>query len=265
MALTDIGIIPARAGFTPGWPTPSPRASDHPRSRGVYGPHTGSAWCRRGSSPLARGLRSDALLLVARLGIIPARAGFTRPVEAVPVQGQDHPRSRGVYPPTRSGGRRRPGSSPLARGLRLITPPRARCGPGSSPLARGLRWAPPCATMPAGIIPARAGFTFSPDGGGALALGSSPLARGLPPKPVGLMELLRIIPARAGFTASAWTSATCSSDHPRSRGVYAPSAPLAAASAGSSPLARGLRALHPVGSASHRIIPARAGFTATTI
>ena len=93
------GIIPARAGFTH-FPSPRPQPGrDHPRSRGVYrrclfrGAYRAriiparagfTKWtqdlCNHfgGSSPLARGL----LLLLAHirviLGIIPARAGFTR-------------------------------------------------------------------------------------------------------------------------------------------------------------------------------------------
>ena len=91
------GIIPARAGFTPGrrWSASSRR--DHPRSRGVYeGPWTApvdvgdhprsrgvytrmsraTAWTM-GSSPLARGLRPRRALPQQPGGIIPARAGFT--------------------------------------------------------------------------------------------------------------------------------------------------------------------------------------------
>ena len=56
-ALRRERIIPARAGFTDptGWPMAP--AKDHPRSRGVYlQPRMGPRG-RRGSSPLARGLR----------------------------------------------------------------------------------------------------------------------------------------------------------------------------------------------------------------
>ena len=131
-------IIPARAGFTtpPSGGHNLPR--DHPRSRGVY---ERAARCYRavcGSSPLARGLRAAARTLIARPGIIPARAGFTPGRRSPPGEGSDHPRSRGVYhtmfrlPETFAG------SSPLARGLRR---PRGRRRPGQ------------------GIIPARAGFT----------------------------------------------------------------------------------------------------------
>ena len=91
--------------------------------------------------------------------------------------------------------------------------------------------------------------------------GSSPLARGLrgdlplPARP------RRIIPARAGFTSSPTRIPRGTSDHPRSRGVYPVQKSLGSSSAGSSPLARGLRD-RPVMTGHERgIIPARAGFT----
>ena len=52
-----------------------------------------------------------------------------------------------------------------------------------------------------------------------------------------------------------------STDHPRSRGVYASSGRAPAAGSGSSPLARGLRHLPARPLPGRRIIPARAGFT----
>mgnify|MGYP000862650170 FL=1 len=52
-------------------------------------------------------------------------------------------------------------------------------------------------------------------------------------------------------------------DHPRSRGVYSTRRSGRKWRAGSSPLARGLRRLRPQGAPPSRIIPARAGFTAS--
>ena len=51
----------------------------------------------RGSSPLARGLPTDAMSWVAYNRIIPARAGFTYQWVEDNTLGSDHPRSRGVY------------------------------------------------------------------------------------------------------------------------------------------------------------------------
>ena len=77
--LTTGRIIPARAGFTHfgslfGW-----RVGDHPRSRGVYAEVASDNLAKAGSSPLARGLPEADITLGDRAGIIPARAGFTRP------------------------------------------------------------------------------------------------------------------------------------------------------------------------------------------
>ena len=277
----DRGIIPARAGFTT-WGRGYGRASrDHPRSRGVYWAASSSGRTPAGSSPLARGLRPGVVAGGGDAGIIPARAGFTRPPSRGGRPPPDHPRSRGVYD-----GRRNPRPHPQ----------------GSSPLARGLPCRIPARRPAMRIIPARAGFTGpdhlsrpgqadhprsrgvysgdwvvnAPDGG------SSPLARGLRPGLLGRLPGGRIIPARAGFTipvtvtvepnsgssplarglhSSPAGNCAWSADHPRSRGVYPRYSLLDDDEAGSSPLARGLHWLvmwvpHATG-----IIPARAGFT----
>ena len=54
-----------------------------------------------GSSPLARGLRPEGLDMGGEYRIIPARAGSTG--QDIPPEHRrgDHPRSRGVYIPTR--------------------------------------------------------------------------------------------------------------------------------------------------------------------
>ena len=194
------GIIPARAGFTVVRGERIPGPGDHPRSRGVYCMQSMMLMVDSGSSPLARGLRSEeaSAVLVAR--IIPARAGFTACARARGSNRWDHPRSRGVYGGVLSVRGGYQGSSPLARGLRVdvdvvhdavrIIPARAgftvlhgrrvphpgdhprsrgvymRVTPnvsrlgGSSPLARGLRCDVRRTQLIPGIIPARAGFTF---------------------------------------------------------------------------------------------------------
>ena len=132
-------IIPARAGFTECPSIPRRRAEDHPRSRGVYPTVRSGTAAHRGSSPLARGLHSGRGPDRCRLGIIPARAGFTG-LRRHPGRGpSDHPRSRGVYR------------------IRRCVPPHMR---GSSPLARGLPAQHLQQRGPGGIIPARAGFTI---------------------------------------------------------------------------------------------------------
>ena len=234
------GIIPARAGFT--WRNKAHigNMEDHPRSRGVYGDVHVADLSGVGSSPLARGLPAGDLYSVGLQRIIPARAGFT-PMRCRPIRGSwDHPRSRGVYADAQRDGRGRPGSSPLARGLRLGW-------------VRGL--------MSRRIIPARAGFTDGTLARNISFRGSSPLARGLQGIGRFLARGKGIIPARAGFTRRLPESRREWWDHPRSRGVY----PLRTFSwwliRGSSPLARGLLYLDRRVLLRRRIIPARAGFT----
>ena len=113
------GIIPARAGFTRVRDARHRPPADHPRSRGVYPPHTGRRADQEGSSPLARGLRRLPQRVLHGRRIIPARAGFTTPHSPASPTSSDHPRSRGVYVLIRCGPACRPGSSPLARGLHL--------------------------------------------------------------------------------------------------------------------------------------------------
>ena len=236
-------IIPARAGFTITALDTLPSAADHPRSRGVYHHGLGYTPVCRGSSPLARGLLRRRRSCLELRGIIPARAGFTGTCPTRPTRHGDHPRSRGVYSTRQSSRAAVKGSSPLARGLL----------PGLRHRVRGPR-----------IIPARAGFTCGPLGGSfhywdhprsrgvygslvsssAVYTGSSPLARGLrttdttPGRPTG------IIPARAGFTQGGPHTSPSTRDHPRSRGVYVWELLKQTGREGSSPLARGLHAVH---------------------
>ena len=97
LATNEGGIIPARAGFTAPQGPPTRILRDHPRSRGVYSHTLETRVQRVGSSPLARGLRTDIRLEQFRDRIIPARAGFTRPPSPGHPSRPDHPRSRGVY------------------------------------------------------------------------------------------------------------------------------------------------------------------------
>ena len=233
--------------------------------------------------------------------IIPARAGFTAQKPREPIRGEDHPRSRGVYPgrrhgpglesriiPARAGftwlisrGGSSPRDHPRSRGV--YRPP-CLVGadrPGSSPLARGLRLDDEDDDGGVRIIPARAGFTsrsggtssartdhprsrgvYAQEGGhGRDGQGSSPLARGLRIVGNAASPNKRIIPARAGFTGRSWVPCRGPGDHPRSRGVYLASISTRSPSPGSSPLARGLQRGRHWGGVTEGIIPARAGFT----
>ena len=253
-------IIPARAGFTAIIAGTGVLLGDHPRSRGVYRAVAECAVWTDGSSPLARGLRTEEYNRRSGRRIIPARAGFTPVRIPTSFTDADHPRSRGVYFPEQVG---------------------CVAAVGSSPLARGLHSMKSGAHVKARIIPARAGFTAlialafcwdkdHPRSRGVYSFshlsdrhrqGSSPLARGLPNPDHGVLTLAGIIPARAGFTDATTPIQFTVPDHPRSRGVYSLGALQTPAPQGSSPLARGLRRRFPPSSSWPRIIPARAGFT----
>ena len=77
--ITHVRIIPARAGFTRSMTCSPLCAWDHPRSRGVYSAIFALIPAIAGSSPLARGLLGQSGGEAFNYGIIPARAGFTRP------------------------------------------------------------------------------------------------------------------------------------------------------------------------------------------
>ena len=156
---------------------------------------------------------------------------------------------------------------------------------GSSPLARGLLAQVNDSLEVRRIIPARAGFTGCcatgtgctrdhPRSRGVYlgvpdldrgAAGSSPLARGLPSRGPMQIDAGRIIPARAGFTQCCSCHVPFVRDHPRSRGVYVSSTVRPRPPLGSSPLARGLHQSPEDRCWRRGIIPARAGFTRTSL
>ena len=280
LEMTSVRIIPARAGFTDRAPAPRRDSPDHPRSRGVYSLVQPAPERIQGSSPLARGLPWRIWPGCSRLGIIPARAGFTRLSQWSHEVPPDHPRSRGVYYLWTDAGQFGAGSSPLARGLqashtpsctgRRIIPARA----GFTPRPPRRRPAAQDHPRSRGVYAARAalvrGREDHPRSRGVYTLiirapyhpdGSSPLARGLPPRDLASLTRRRIIPARAGFTALWRGPAGPHPDHPRSRGVYMIASAHMGSRRGSSPLARGLPGIRRWRRRRSGIIPARAGFT----
>ena len=255
-----MGIIPARAGFTPGRRRSPGRGSDHPRSRGVYAVLPAGVQTGNGSSPLARGLQNEPSADTQPRRIIPARAGFTAPrTRVVCLSDGSSPLARGLLAlffaevlhagiiPARAGFTRqdvRPsslqGDHPRSRGVYRRQGVNFVNTTGSSPLARGLLTMPVKHATETGIIPARAGFTqpgrltghsepdhprsrgvyATPTNGWTRIMGSSPLARGLQGRQPCRERLLGIIPARAGFTRRRGSTWQPPTDHPRSRGVY---------------------------------------------
>ena len=260
LRVTKIRIIPALAGNTHFWMSPSPWGWDHPRSRGEYLRDWDQGAPVIGSSPLSRGILQEPGSHLRNIRIIPALAGNTTGTREPPSQHPDHPRSRGEYPPRNPGFSVYPGSSPLSRGIR-----------GRCEIDDGCH----------GIIPALAGNTSgrssnpgtSPDHPrsrgeypGSIAYpagsyGSSPLSRGiLIPAIDGVVEV-GIIPALAGNTRARRIRLRQGTDHPRSRGEYQPSVSGQLGGNGSSPLSRGIRNQPRCVADRGGIIPALAGNT----
>ena len=215
-----MGIIPARAGFTPGLVLPPAEVEDHPRSRGVYRQPSKTWRPTRGSSPLARGLLRRRPGRVGEQRIIPARAGFTVSAAGGVRRTRDHPRSRGVYVCRWGELPNMYGSSPLARGLRGAAP-RQGVGAGIIPARAGFTTAAACPRRASWDHPRSRGVYHSHAPASSRAGGSSPLARGLRSCEMPLRRVRR--------------------DHPRSREVYVPDPRGDPPERGSSPLARGLR------------------------
>ena len=196
----------------------------------------------------------------SQVGLIPARAGNTARPALLRARSRAHPRSRGEHEATVLPEPKEPGSSPLARG----TP----SGWSGSTRARGL-------------IPARAGNTWSQSSGvssfGAHprsrgehvgfqvahwpSSGSSPLARGTPSVLTSYSSSGWLIPARAGNTAQNGLLPLTYWAHPRSRGEHVWRSGRRKERRGSSPLARGTQRGHGGAERGRGLIPARAGNT----
>ena len=218
-------------------------ARDHPRIRGEHEAAKDLILSTYGSSPHTRGARLIVPAAYTGLRIIPAYAGSTFAVLAMPAVGRDHPRIRGEHVRGLLSRHAHGGSSPHTRGalLRLLHS-RARRG----------------------IIPAYAGSTRRGSPRLAVAAGSSPHTRGAPAEGDLAQAGGGIIPAYAGSTPGSGTIAGSSQDHPRIRGEHDLSAVDGGGLPGSSPHTRGAR--RGAGTWCHRrwIIPAYAGSTTAT-
>ena len=192
-----VRIIPACAGETPRWRPGSCACSDHPRLRGGNWVIEQPMATTGGSSPLARGKRSQLRCGLAQRRIIPACAGETGRSPRRRWGPRDHPRLRGGNSAPRPSTSSRRGSSPLARG---------KLEPGVG------------APQAGGIIPACAGETPAISSAETKPSGSSPLARGKRILRDAARTATRIIPACAGETTPPPRRRTPRWDHPRLRG-----------------------------------------------
>ena len=211
----------------------------------MRGEHVGSPIVKRdsqGSSPHARGTPGVQHRNMAAHGIIPACAGNTIIFVFRLVIIGDHPRMRGEHYRSRRFCEINQGSSPHARGTRA-----SESGAGDED----------------GIIPACAGNTFpvariclhlrdhprmrgehpQPDLVEIAEAGSSPHARGTPCRCLVWHPSPGIIPACAGNTKTLMYAFARLRDHPRMRGEHPLETFADRMKLGSSPHARGTRAL----------------------
>ena len=256
----SIGLIPARAGSTPGLCMARPWSRAHPRLCGEHSLTPVSVMPLWGSSPPVRGARCGFAVVIIPRGLIPARAGNTRQLSLHVCIMRAHPRSRGEH-------------------HALL--PTTSIDQGSSPLARGTRFAQTPDSRRAGLIPARAGNTEVLDVSGAVegahprsrgehspfgfanvtCWGSSPLARGTPTRKFSRFCSPGLIPARAGNTRFDKRADFATWAHPRSRGEHCSLCGVCCGMRGSSPLARGTRFDGSQKVERRGLIPARAGNT----
>ena len=192
-------IIPADAGSTissyPVWSS----LGDHPRGCGEHMYPNVLSWRNSESSPRMRGARAEHDLVQARLGIIPADAGSTRPLTALAAWSADHPRGCGEHK-SRVALRSSPeGSSPRMRGAlycTLITTAIRRIIPAD---AGSTRQGAPGASLE-GDHPRGCGEHVIQSVAAMLTAGSSPRMRGAPHKQAPIAVGKGIIPADAGST-----------------------------------------------------------------
>ena len=253
-------LIPARAGKTVLVVTSAPWWRAHPRACGENG------WARRhiraqpGSSPRVRGKLDERREGTPLRGLIPARAGKTRPARGSGASRWAHPRACGENPAAPLSLGTAPGSSPRVRGKRRHRR-RDEGRPGLIPARAGktIRLDPP--GLDKGAHPRACGENLVTIHKGVLADGSSPRVRGKPDLAHGGLVHDRLIPARAGKTSSTTPIRSCSWAHPRACGENLVCGHGASAPRGSSPRVRG-KLGGPVGFGDGGgLIPARAGKT----
>ena len=204
--------------------------------------HTGEwAWGCRGAHPRSRGDHEAPLQrLDEEPGLIPARAGTTEHVPEITDAAGAHPRSRGDHSSTSFTVAMATGSSPLARGpLHSLPSHHARLG--LIPARAGTTWSPVSVYSWLRAHPRSRGDHLKPVKGAPHGGGSSPLARGPPVAYGQAIEVEGLIPARAGTTQQRRSWSRGHRAHPRSRGDHTPVTTLRLHLSGSSPLARGPR------------------------
>ena len=191
---------------------------------------------------------------------IPAGAGNTLCRDAGPALRAVHPRRRGEHFRQLANGGGDSGSSPQARGTRLVLLLR-HAGQRFIPAGAGNTRRPAAPAPPDTVHPRRRGEHGFVQGGVEEVAGSSPQARGTLDVAEAGRAADRFIPAGAGNTFSNAFCVLRNAVHPRRRGEHAVRHTRYTVHAGSSPQARGTHQAQPAIDAHVRFIPAGAGNT----
>ena len=274
-------FIPAGAGNTGASGQAHHQSPVHPRGRGEHGSIRTSTSSITGSSPRARGTRSLSWRCVywsavhprgrgehggLRLALfhfsrfIPAGAGNTVGRRSGAVGEAVHPRGRGEHFARYRSRRQLSGSSPRARGTRLLTKLRAYlkrfipAGAGNTQTLQSTQ-------MPHPVHPRGRGEHTVQHVRKSWVCGSSPRARGTPRLRLHHNPRLRFIPAGAGNTHRGGPRHASQPVHPRGRGEHPWHRCRDLGNHGSSPRARGTRSHKRTRRLRRRFIPAGAGNT----
>ena len=216
----------------------------------------------RGSSPLTRGKRTDAIHRHPHQRLIPAHAGKTLSLIVYCVRGRAHPRSRGENLDVLRHGHAAGGSSPLTRGKPHDGQNRG-IRRGLIPAHAGKTPTDATTDLASGAHPRSRGENLTPLLIALVIEGSSPLTRGKRTRSSRAGAWTRLIPAHAGKTGRFEAQEPNCAAHPRSRGENAAMSVSDISPYGSSPLTRGKpeQLVHRAGVS--RLIPAHAGKTLT--
>ena len=237
------GLIPAHAGKTRRFPTPSPWLWAHPRSRGENSDDTAARQPNEGSSPLTRGKLLARRVARRHGGLIPTHAGKTDALRRYPTQAQAHPHSRGENHMPSDNGMSYSGSSPLTRGKHVECEQIPRLQ-GPIPAHAGKTCRSRQVQPGVSAHPHSCGENSPASGVRTRFQGSSPLTRGTLSQVSCGEAVVRLIPAHEGKTRRATKRAARLRAHPRSCGENVRCGVCQVPSTGSSPLTRGKRRPH---------------------
>ena len=254
------GLIPARAGKTPGPRRAPRRASAHPRACGENDAPDVIKSTVIGSSPRVRGKPAARSARSHSSRLIPARAGKTGPTRRVGRGSWAHPRACGENRACSAAPRLTQGSSPRVRGKRLaapVRPRRPRLIPARAGKTRpGSNESPHEAAHPRACGENRTGEINAP-----FETGSSPRVRGKLSNAADGVISFGLIPARAGKTSESFPAPVRTPAHPRACGENGDAVAVGCVVDGSSPRVRGKPRRGPHVHHQRGLIPARAGKT----